>query len=202
MNRRIVVFDLGGVLIDWNPRHLYRKLIADTVEMERFLTTVCTPAWNAQQDAGRPLAEAVSTLSAAHPQHAAWIAAYYDRWEEMIAGALAETVEILEALARARVPLFALSNWSAETFPAARQMFPFLSRFDGIVISGEVRVNKPDPRIFRALTERYRVVPEEAVFVDDVAANVDAATALGFHGVPFTTAAALVSELAALGLPV
>jgi len=134
-----VVFDLGGVLIDWNPRHLYRRLFAgDEAAMEAFLGTICTQAWNVMQDRGRSFAEGAALLKARHPDQSALIDAYGARFGEMMAGEIAGTVAILEELHRRGVTLYALSNWSRETFPFAQQRFSFLERFRGIVISGEV----------------------------------------------------------------
>jgi 2-haloacid dehalogenase len=200
-SRTTVVFDLGGVLVDWNPRHLYRTLFpGDAAAMEDFLATVCTPAWNEAQDAGRSWVEATASLKSQHPEKAALIDAYFERWEEMLGGAIDGTVEILAALRRRGVPLYALTNWSAETFPFARRRFDFLGWFDGIVVSGEEGLIKPDPRIFRILLDRHGFAASDAVYIDDVARNADAATALGFHGIRFSDPAALRRELAALGL--
>jgi 2-haloacid dehalogenase len=199
--RRIAVFDFGGVLLDWNPRHLYRKLFAgDEAAMESFLANVCTTEWNERQDAGRSFADAVAELLPRHPDKAALIAAYGQRFGEMIAGPIEGTIEILADLRRAGVPRYGLTNWSAETFRPQRQRFAFLSWFDGIVVSGEEGVIKPDVRIFRILLERYRIAPEEAVFIDDNPGNAAAATALGIHGIHFRSPEALRRELAALGL--
>src|SRR5262245_59163841 len=140
-SRQAIVFDLGGVLIDWNPRYLYRKLFEnDEPGMERFLSDVCTPEWNARQDEGRPLAEATSTLIASNPQHEPMIRAFYDRWSEMVPGAIEGTVEIFAELKRRGHSVYALSNWSAETFPLARRRFEFFEWFDHIVLSGEIRM--------------------------------------------------------------
>jgi 2-haloacid dehalogenase len=199
--RRIVVFDLGGVLLQWNPRFLYRKLFpGDEQAMENFLATVCTQEWNERQDAGRPFAAAIGELVAKHADKAHLIEAFRTRFDEMIPAAIDGTVEILLELSRAGVPLYALTNFSAETFPAQRDRFAFLSAFDGIVVSGEEGVIKPDPRIFRILLERYAVVPAHAVFVDDNAANAAAATALGMHGIHFRSPRQLRDELVALSL--
>ena len=195
------MFDLGGVLIDWNPRYLYRKLFdGDDAAMERFLAEVTTPEWNGLQDAGRTWAEAVEVLTREHPEHAALIAAYAERWPETLGEAIQPTVEVLDDLRRAGVRLFALSNWSAETFPIARPRYPFLEWFEGIVISGEVRIAKPDARVYRHLLERYSLEPATTVFIDDSAANVDAAGALGMIAIRFEGAEALRRELAGLGL--
>jgi 2-haloacid dehalogenase len=198
--RSIVVFDLGGVLIDWNPRHLYRKLIADEAAMETFLSTVCTQVWNEHQDAGRTFAEAAAILRAQHPHHAALIDAYGARFDEMMKGAIEGSVTILETLHRRGVPLYALSNWSHETFPIAQRRFEFLKLFRGMVISGEVGVIKPDPRIFRILLERHRIEPDHAVYIDDNPRNAEAALAFGIHGIHFTDPEKLRRELEDLRL--
>lgn len=195
-----VVFDLGGVLIDWDPRYLYRTLFADEVAMEDFLTTVTTPEWNRAQDAGRPWSEAVEELAARHPDKRELIEAYRGHWPEMLGGPIEPTVDILRDLRATAVRLYALSNWSAETFAIARPRYPFLEWFDGIVISGEEGVIKPDARIFQVLLERYDLRPEETAFIDDHAPNVDAAAALGMQALRFTDAETLRSELHSLGL--
>jgi 2-haloacid dehalogenase len=183
-----IVFDLGGVLIDWNPRYLYRKLFnGDEAGMERFLSEICTPAWNGQQDAGRPFAEAVAELSARHPQHRELIEAYHRRWNEMLGGAIEGTVEILEALHARQHYLCALSNWSAETFPIARDCFSFLNRFRTIVLSGEERLIKPAPAIFEVLLRRIGRTAEECLFIDDVPANTEVARRLGMRAIEFVS---------------
>jgi 2-haloacid dehalogenase len=194
---KAVVFDLGGVLIDWDPRHLYRKLLADEAAVEEFLATVCTPEWNAELDRGRPFAEGVAELVERHPEHAANIAAYHERWPEMVAGDIPGTVEVLAELRAAGVPLYALSNWSAETFAITRGRFEFLEWFDGLLVSGEERVTKPDPAIFRLLLDRVGLDPAATVFVDDAEANVAAARRLGIDAVRFTGPEQLRRELAA-----
>jgi len=196
-----VVFDLGGVLIDWDPRYLYRQLFdGDEAGMERFLAEVCTPAWNAEQDAGRPWTEAVELLVQEYPQERGRIEAYHARWEEMLGGAIDETVEVLRELQDRPVRLFALSNWSAETFPIARRRYPFLGWFDGIVISGEVGICKPDERVFRHLITTHTIEPETTVFVDDSNVNVEAARGVGMMAIPFTGGRELREELVQLGV--
>jgi 2-haloacid dehalogenase len=199
--RSVAVFDLGGVLIDWNPRYLYRKLFnGDDDAMEHFLATVCTSQWNLQQDAGRSLAEACASLRSGFPAHAKMIDAWLERYDEMLAGPIHGTVDLLAELRSRNVPLYALSNWSAETFPAAQKRFDFLRWFRGLLLSGNVRLIKPDPRIFRLFCETHNVDPTQAVYIDDLQANVDAAAALGMHGIRFTDPSALRGELANLGL--
>ena len=196
-----VVFDLGAVLIDWNPRYLYRRLFdGDEVAMERFLTEVCTPEWNRRQDAGRTWAEAVESLVAEHPDQADLIRAYRSSWLEMLGGSIDGTVAIFDELRARGVPLFALSNWSTETWPMAVERFPFLGGFTDILISGEAGVAKPDPRIYRILIERDRLDPARTVFIDDVPANVEGARAAGFVGIVFTDPDSLRRELVGLGL--
>ncbi len=195
-----MVFDLGGVLIDWDPRHLYRELFEDPDEMESFLAEVTSAEWNSHQDAGRPWAEAIETLAAEHPERRELIEAFHRRWPEMLAGEIPGTVAVLADLNAAGVRLVALSNWSAETFPTAQERFDFLAWFEGIVISGEVGVNKPDPRIFEYLVERFAIEPAAALFIDDSPANIDAARAFGFRTIQFTDATALRRELVRLGL--
>jgi 2-haloacid dehalogenase len=199
--RRIVVFDIGGVLLNWNPRHLYRKLFpGDEAAMEDFLTNVCTVEWNERQDAGRTFAEAHAELIPKHPDKTHLIEAFGKRFDEMIDGPIEGTVDILAELKRSGVPRYALTNWSAVTFPPAQARYDFLSWFDGIVVSGEEGVIKPDARIFRILLERFRIVPGEAVFVDDNPANAAAAQALGIHGIHFRSPELLRFELETLGI--
>ena len=199
--RDVVVFDLGGVLIDWDPRHLYRKLFAgDEAAMEHFLATVCTHEWHRHHDAGRSFAEGARILKELHPDKAALIDAFGMRQDEMMAGPIAGTVEILRELRDCEVPLYALSNWPTEGFQLARERFDFLGWFRGILVSGDVSVIKPDPRIFELLLERFAIDPRRAVFIDDVETNAAAARAFGIHGIRFTTPAALRVELVALGL--
>lgn len=197
---RNVIFDLGGVLIDWDPRRLYRQLEPDEEVVEWFLTHVCDAAWNEQQDAGRSFAEAVAERVARHPEHEAWIRLYYDRWEDMLGGPIDGTVAILAELRERGVPLFALTNWSAETFPRARELYPFLGWFDGIVVSGEVRLIKPHPEIYNHLLAEHGLRADESVFIDDRAANVETARRLGFHGITFTDPPQLRRDLEALGV--
>ena len=197
----VAVFDFGGVLVDWNPRHLYRKLfVGDDAAMEHFLATVCTPEWNLRQDAGRSFAEGNEELARAHPDKRLLIEAWGKRYAETLRGAIDGTVEILADLRDRGVPLYGLTNWSAETFPIGKRRFEFFSWFDGIVVSGEEKVVKPDPRIYRVLLERYGFAAHDAVFIDDVERNADAASALGFHGIRFTDPPALRRALVRLGL--
>lgn len=190
-----VVFDLGAVLIDWDPRHLYRSIFLDEAEMEHFLSTVCTPEWNAEQDRGRPLDEATKTLIADHPEHAELIEAYYGRWDEMLGEPIEGTVEIARELKRAGFRLVALSNWSAETFPRAQSRMTFLDDFDGVLVSGSVGLIKPEPEIFELFAKRHTVDVRHAVFIDDSPKNVEAAARAGFDAIRFESPEQLRAEL-------
>jgi len=196
----IAVFDLGGVLIDWNPRHLYRKLFAgDEPGMEQFLRTICTHSWNTQQDAGRSFAEGCASLKAMHPHAGALIDAWFERYDEMLAGPIQGTVDILSELRSRGVPLYALSNWSRETFPFAQKRFEFLQWFQAIMLSGEVGLVKPDARIYDLFLKTFAIEPATAVYIDDLKPNVETASDLGMRGILFTDPAALRAELGRSG---
>ncbi|MFM0733496.1 HAD family phosphatase [Paraburkholderia sediminicola] len=204
---KAVVFDFGGVLIDWSPEYLYRQLIPDEAERRWFLTHVCSMDWVIRQDGGQPIVEATDELIAKFPDHAPLIRVFYERWHEMVAGVLQEGVAIMEKLEAANVPLFGLTNWSAETFPYAWEHYPVLRRFRDIVVSGRVKLVKPDPAIFAEMRQRIEaqlpgIRPAELVFIDDNLKNAEAATALGWHGVHHTDAAQTEATLRELGLPV
>jgi 2-haloacid dehalogenase len=196
-----VLFDLGGVLIDWNPRYLYAPLFgARSAEMEDFLARVCAPDWNHSMDAGRPFAEAVAERQQLFPEHAGLIALWKDGWEQMLRDAIHDTVAVLAELRERGHRLVALTNWSAETFPVARARFAFLQWFEDIVVSGEVRLAKPDPRIFQLAIERNRLDPARTLFIDDSSINVEAARGTGLHAVHFRGAGPLREDLVRLGL--
>lgn len=201
MDGTLVVFDLGGVLIDWEPRRLYRKLFAEEA-MERFLTEVCTPAWNAELDRGRPFAEAIAELVDRHPEHAPAIRAWRERWIEMIGGPISGTVALLERLAARGTPLVALSNWSAETFPMVRDdpAYRFLGRFEAIFLSGELGMIKPEPAIFAHLLEATGRAAEHCLLIDDNEANIETARRLGLATHRFRSPELLEEELLARGL--
>ena len=195
-----VIFDLGGVLVDWDPRHLYRQLFSDASEMETFLAEVTSAEWNARQDEGRSWDEAIEELVAEHPDKRELIEAFHRRWPEMLAGEIPGAVDVLDDVRRTDVRLLALSNWSSETFPFALERFEFLSWFDAIVISGDVKARKPQPAIFEHVIERFDVRPSATVFVDDSDANVAAARELGFVAVHFVDAEGLRRDLNELGV--
>jgi 2-haloacid dehalogenase len=198
-----VVFDLGNVLIDWNPRHLYRKLFGnDTQGMEHFLSEVCNAEWNERQDAGRTWQEAIDEAIARHPDHADLIRAFHERWDEMLGGPIWESIALLEELRAGGTRLLALTNWSRETFPIALERYEFLSWFEGILVSGHEGLIKPDPAIFRLLISRFDIDISRTLFIDDNMRNVEAARQVGLHAIHFTGAATLRAELKELGLPV
>lgn len=201
MSRKIdtIIFDLGGVLIDWNPRYLYRKIFATEEEVEWFLNNICTPEWNDEQDAGRSFEEATRLLIRKFPEHEAPIAAWYTRWQETISGPISGTVEILQEIRESKkYRLYALTNWSAETFPWALDNFHFLHWFEGIVVSGVEKSRKPYPEFFQILFDRYRVVPETSVFIDDNLANIKGAKALGLNTLAFVDPQQLAADLRSL----
>jgi 2-haloacid dehalogenase len=197
--RDIVVFDVGAVLIEWDPRHLYRKLIPDADALERFLAHVCTPQWNVSQDAGRSWEEAETEAISRHPDKAELIRAYRARWHEMVPGPIGGTVAILEELADAGTPLHAITNFAADTFAETRRRFGFFQRFQSIVVSGEIGITKPDARIFRHLAEQQRIDLARAVLIDDSAANCAAARDLGMGVVHFKEPGQTRRELIAHG---
>lgn len=198
-----VIFDLGGVLIDWNPRHLYRKLFNnDEQAMERFLTEVCSKEWNEQQDAGRSWDEAIQEAIVRHPTHERLIRAYREQWHEMIPHALDETVTILDGLRTTGIQVLALTNWSHDTFPIAVERFKFLEWFDGVLVSGTEGMKKPDLAIFALLISRYKLDPGKAVFIDDSEDNIAASKAAGLQGIHFKDAKQLRADLIQLGLPI
>jgi len=192
-----IVFDFGGVLMDWNPRHLYRKLFDDPEEMERFFEEIGFDVWNLEQDRGRPFSEGVAVLSRQFPHRAELIAAFHERWEETITGPIEETVQILAELKELGYPLYGLSNWSAETFALVRPRNSFFDWFDLIVLSGEERVTKPDREIFDILLARAGRSAEECLFIDDSATNIAGAEALGFQVHRFSAPGVLREDLVA-----
>jgi 2-haloacid dehalogenase len=195
-----VVFDVGGVLIDWNPLYLYRQLLPSEAAAQRFVQEVCTSEWNRGFDEGRPMAEGITELIERHPEHRDLISAYQLRGPEMLGGALDGTVEILGELRRNKTPLHAISNWSGETFPIARERFPFLSWFDVVVVSGDRKMAKPDPRVFQLLLAEASLEPQSCVFIDDNLENIAAAGKLGFRTIHFQDPDALRDELVRLNL--
>lgn len=183
-----IIFDLGGVLIDWSPNYLYNKLITNEDERKRFLTDICSPDWNEEQDAGRTLSEGTELLVSQYPEHEENIRAFYGRWEEMLGGAIEGTVELFKQLKESnRYRIYALTNWSAETFEIALNQYDFMQWFDGIVVSGTEKIRKPNPQFYQLLLNRYQVKPEDALFIDDNHRNILAAEGLGIKSIHFSS---------------
>lgn len=196
MTVKNIVFDLGGVLVDWNPRYLYRKVFDSEEKVTWFLENICTNQWNGQQDAGRTLNDATELLVEKKPEYTNEIRAYYQRWTEMLNGPIEGTLNILKQLrAQNGHRLLALTNWSQETFPTALEIFEFLHWFEGIVVSGDEKLIKPDPGIYQILFERYQIEPHESVFIDDSLPNVIASRELGMHALHFKGPEQLAREL-------
>ena len=190
------------MLLDWDPRHLYRTIFSDPAEMEWFLAHVCTPAWNTAQDKGRPWPEAEAEAIARHPAYASQIRVFRSRWHETVAGPIAGSVAILENLDRAGVPLYAITNFASDTLREARSRFPFFRTFRGITVSGNLKLLKPDPAIYHRFAADFDVNLNTSVFIDDSRANVAGAKGVGMTALHFTTPADLATDLAALGFPV
>ncbi len=198
---RAIVFDFGGVLMDWNPRYLYRKLFpGNDTAMERFLAEIGFTEWNQQQDAGRAFSLAVAELVQQFPSYAELIQAYHERWEESIAGPLQGTVDLLLPLKHAGFELYGLSNWSSEKFGAVRAKYAFFQLFDTILLSGDVKLIKPAPGIFDALLERIGRSASECLFIDDSEENISTARSLGFETIRFESPDQLRRELRHRGL--
>ena len=205
MNRSIdtIIFDLGGVLIDWNPRYVYRKIFKSEEEIEWFLENVTTPDWNENQDAGYPLHKATEELVAKHPEWEPEIKAYYGRWLEMLGDQIHETVEILQQLKHTgKYRLYALTNWSAETFPHALERFEFFKLFEGVVVSGEEKMRKPSVEFYKIVLDRYRLDPSTTVFIDDSLRNVKGAEAVGITGIHFHNPSQLKEEFQRIGIEI
>jgi 2-haloacid dehalogenase len=196
-----VIFDLGGVLIDWNPRYLYRKILKDEEEITWFLQNICTSEWNDQQDAGRSFDEAIKELIKKHPEWEEAITAWGSRWQETIGGPIKETVDILREIKSSRNHrLYALTNWSAETFPWALDNFEFLHWFEGIVVSGQEKTRKPFPEFYKILLDRHKIDPARSIFIDDNFKNVEGARAVGIQTIHFENPKKLRDELTRLGV--
>ena len=196
---RNIIFDFGGVLVDWNPEYLFKDVFSDRSELDYFLEKICTPDWNEKQDAGRPLSEAIRALQERHPKYRDEIRLFYDDWATMLGGPISQNVALLKPL-KINYRLFGLTNWSAETFPIAYDLYPFFEEFEGIVISGVEKMAKPDDRIYLVLLERYKLSAAKCLFIDDNARNIRAATALGFHTIHLKNDVNLNDELRQLGI--
>ena len=190
-----IVFDFGGVLVDWNPHHLYDKYFGSREKAEWFLSNICLYSWNLQMDGGKPFAEGVAELQAEHPEWSEAIAIYHTRWIEMMNGEIEGMASVIRRLKMAGYGVYGLTNWSAETFPMVRDTYPVFQEFDGIVVSGEEHLLKPDAAIYKCLLERYALQAEESLFVDDNADNVAGARNVGMKAIQFTSAEELEREL-------
>jgi len=200
MNITAVIFDFGGVLIEWDPRNLYRRYFDDAESMEHFLEEIDFMEWNALQDKGRPFAEGVADLTAQFPQYADLIRAYHEHWEESIGEPITPVIEILKRVKAAGWPVYGLSNWSMETFPIIRKQHTFFNLLDGYLLSGEVKLVKPDLAIFQRMLDKIGRKPEECVFIDDNPANVVAARALNIVTIQYRSPEQLERELQQLGI--
>ncbi len=197
-----VVFDIGGVLLDWSPTYLYADLIPDEQQRTHFLTNVATPAWNHKLDEGRPWAEAVAELTSLHPEHAEWIEAYDKGWLKMVKGVFADTAAVVTELRALGIPTYALTNFSGDKWEVAKDAFPILTGFDGEVVSGVEQAVKPGEKIYRILIDRYDLDPARTFYTDDMQYNVDGARAVGLDAELFTGAANLRAQLRSRGVAV
>ena len=198
---KAVIFDYGNVLLDWNPRLVYRRYFPNDAEgMENFLNEVNFMEWNAQQDRGRTFKEGVADLSAKFPQYAYLIQAYHDHWVDSIGGAYWETVEIMKQLKQSGYPLYGLSNWSAETFPHAREKYDFFELLDDMVISGAVGYVKPEPEIYQIILDKIQRPAQECLFIDDSLPNILQANKMGFATIHFISSTQLEDELTQMGI--
>ncbi|REE81642.1 2-haloacid dehalogenase [Lutibacter oceani] len=182
-----IIFDLGGVLVDWKPEYLYRKVFnGNEQKVQWFLNTICTPEWNAQQDAGRTIAEANALKIEEFPEYEKEIIQFYERWEEMFSGPILQNMEFFKELkASKKYKIYALTNWSAEKWDKALELFPFFKDFDGVVVSGQEKMRKPFPEIYKLILNRYNITPEKAIFIDDNEENVMAANELKINGINY-----------------
>jgi 2-haloacid dehalogenase len=191
-----IIFDLGGVLIDWNPNYVFDKMFDDEKKKKHFFENICTPDWNEKQDAGRPIKEATEELLEKHPDWKEYIEAYYGRWQEMLGGPIHESVEIFNQLKKTGLyKIYALTNWSAETFPVALELYDFLHWFDGRVVSGEEKMRKPFPEFYQLTLDRFQLDPAQTLFIDDSLRNINAAAQAGIHTIHFKSPKQLKEEL-------
>ena len=196
-----IIFDLGGVLIDWNPRYLFTEVFESLTEMDFFLSEVCSPEWNEAQDGGRSLADGTEILVKQHPGFEREIRLFYNEWPKMLGDAIASNVQLLNRLiSMNRYGIFALTNWSAETFPIALERYDFLHNFEGILVSGEENLKKPDPAIYQLMLKRFELQPHSTLFIDDNLRNVKAANEVGLIGIHFTDDESLQRSLSKHGV--
>ncbi|MGV8964091.1 MAG: HAD family hydrolase [Candidatus Saccharimonadaceae bacterium] len=194
-----IIFDFGGVLVDWNPIYLYSKLMDDEIEMNHFLENICNSEWNIKQDAGRPLADATEILQKEYPEYKDLIGHFYGRWDEMLGGVIEENVRVLKML-KPHYPIYGLTNWSAETITIAYDRYDFFNHLEGIVVSGDEKLIKPDPKLYEILLERYNLKANESLFIDDNAHNIETALDMGFQTIHFTENMDLEKKIMEIGL--
>ena len=203
MKIETIIFDLGGVLVDWNPEYVYlNEFNGDRKKMQWFFDNICTSSWNEKQDGGYPMADATEERINLFPKYKKLIKMFYGRWEEMLKGEIGETVEILHKLKRKKYKLIALTNWSAETFPVAVKKFKFLKLFDGIVVSGKVKMLKPFPEIYNYTLKKYGLIANKSIFIDDRISNVDGAIKCGINGIQFVSPKNLIIALKKYGIKI
>lgn len=195
---RNIIFDFGAVLVDWNPHYVYDPYFGDPEKATWFIDNICTAAWNKELDGGKPFSQGVAELSAQYPEWAPEIELYHRNWKKMMGGAIPGMYDLVADLKQAGYGIYGLTNWASETFYTIVNDYPVFSLLDGMVVSGDVRLLKPDAAIFNCLLDKYGLKAEESVFIDDNAENVDGAIAAGLSAIRFTGAAALREELAHL----
>lgn len=197
-----IIFDLGGVLIDWNPKYVYREVFdGDEEKVDWFLDTICTMDWNVEQDAGRSFSDATNHLIQQYPQYEEWIRIYYDRWEDMLGGPIQDSVVLLNKLKEMNThKLYALTNWSAEAFPVAIKRYSFLQHFEGILVSGEEKMRKPFAEIYELMLHRYELNAPSTVFIDDNLENIVGAREIGMKAIQYKNSQQLINELNHLGV--
>jgi|TARA_B110000879_G_scaffold206402_1_gene288331 2-haloacid dehalogenase len=203
MNSKIdtIIFDLGGVLVDWNPKYLYEKIFDSQEEVEWFLNNVCTSDWNIEQDAGRTIEEANALKIAEFPDYEKFINMFYERWDEMFSGPIQESVKIQQKLiADKNYKVYALTNWSAEKWELGKQLFPFFNDFEGVVVSGQENTRKPFDDIYQLILKRYSIIPENSVFIDDNFENTLGSSRNGIHSIHFKSPEQLKSDLKKLNV--
>ena len=196
-----IIFDLGGVLIDWNPDYLFKDIFTSEIDKDFFFKNICTPDWNEEQDAGRSIEIGTKFLIEQFPEHETNIRMFYDRWEEMLNGPIQESVDIFKVLKDSKkYQLLALTNWSAELFPVALKKYDFLHWFDGRVVSGEENTRKPHKEIYDIIISRYNLVPTTTLFIDDNLRNIIAANELGIKTIHFKNPNQFKTELVDMNL--
>ena len=199
-----IIFDLGGVLVDWNPEYVYKKIFkGDMKKVKWFLNHVCTYEWNLQQDAGRTIEEAVKIKVSEYPEYEDLIQLYYNQWHEMFSGPIQKNVNLFKKFKTAGFyNVYALTNWSAQKWPKALELFPFLNDFDGVVVSGQEKTIKPHPKIYSIIINRFNLTPEKTLFIDDNLHNIEAANAFNFNTIHFKNTTQLQNEIALFGIKI